>query len=104
MRCQGAAMMLRVIDTRSVRWCAGAPVRLSARPCVRLSAGVVGLLVVAALPLRAQGAGSDSTLLTLDRIFASEEFRAAPAGGMRWLPGGTVPLAIEGSAFTPDRG
>jgi dipeptidyl-peptidase-4 len=126
----------------SVRRCVGAPVRaVSVRLLTQWA-----LLMVVALPVRGQEVRPDSTLLTLDRIFASEEFRGAPAGGMRWLPDGnsylmldravqgqrgqsmvrvdartgerevlvpasrlvppgdTVPLAIEGSEFTPDRG
>ena len=51
--------------------------------------------MVLASPVLGQDVRSDSSLLTVDRIFASEEFRGASAGGMRWLADGTSYLTIE---------
>ena len=52
--------------------------------------------LASAAPSRAQQAARpDSTLLTVDRIFAGGEFRSASLRGVRWLPDGTSYLTVE---------
>jgi dipeptidyl-peptidase-4 len=46
----------------------------------------------------ARGGGADSSLLSLDRIFASREFSAHRAGPFQWMDGGTAYTALERSA------
>lgn len=66
------------------------------RRTVLLTAVVVG----AVFPLLAQV--SDSTLLTVDRIFNSGEFAPQFSGRTRWLEDGTGYTALEISAATQD--
>ena len=56
--------------------------------------------VLLALPLgggllAAQDGAADSSLLTVDRIFASPEFRPASASPLAWLPDGTGYTTFE---------
>jgi dipeptidyl-peptidase-4 len=66
------------------------------RRIVLITAVVVG----AVLPLCAQV--SDSTLLTVDRIFNSQEFAPQFSGRTSWLEDGTGYTALEMSAATQD--
>ena len=66
------------------------PVRLS------LIAGATALFLSAAAPLLAQ---TDSSTLTLDRIFASDEFQPEYLGGARWLQSQPAYVKLE-----PDSG
>src|SRR5437867_9779309 len=61
-----------------------------------------GLLVVALFALlgsaAAQRAASDSTLLTVDRIFGSPEFRGGSLGSLAWLSDGVGYTTLEPTA------
>src|SRR6266550_5076470 len=48
--------------------------------------------------LAAQRASSDSTLLTVDRIFASPEFRGGSLGSLAWLSDGVGYTTLEPTA------
>jgi dipeptidyl-peptidase-4 len=62
-------------------------------------AAPIALLVCLAVPSRAQT--PDSSRLTLDRIFASDEFAPEPAGGVRWLPGAAAYTRLEADSASP---
>jgi dipeptidyl-peptidase-4 len=49
---------------------------------------VVIVLAVFTIPASAQQAPSDATRLTIDRIFASDEFHGEPVPAVKWLAGG----------------
>ncbi len=61
-------------------------------PILRHLIGAAALALSCAAPLRAQ---SDSSLLTLDRIFASQEFTPERLGGARWLDGEAAYTRLE---------
>ena len=63
---------------------------------MRIDRLLAALMLIAA-PLTAQQAGPDQALLTLDRIFASAEFRGQSFGVARWLESGTAYTTIERS-------
>ncbi|HQR18160.1 MAG TPA: S9 family peptidase [Gemmatimonadales bacterium] len=115
---------------------------MTAKPLIALAATVL----LASAPLPAQAPKADPSLLSVDRIFASADFRSQSFGPSRWLgdgsayttleapadsgkgrdlvqydtrsgartvlvtakalvpPGDSVPLAIEGYAWSPDLG
>ncbi len=50
------------------------------------------LLPLAAAPLLAQ---TDSSLLTVERIFASDEFTSESVGDVRWIPGASAYTRLE---------
>jgi len=57
---------------------------------------LLALVALAAVPVRAQQAARpDSTLLTLDRIFAGAEFRGGSFGPSRWLGDGSAYTTLE---------
>src|SRR5262245_63396604 len=45
-------------------------------------------LFVCSFPASAQQASTDAAKLTIDRIFASEEYRSDPVPEVKWLSGG----------------
>ncbi|HET6362148.1 MAG TPA: DPP IV N-terminal domain-containing protein, partial [Gemmatimonadota bacterium] len=59
-------------------------------------ASVLALALTTAAPLSAQS--SDPGALTLERIFASEEFQGDRFGPARWLEGGAAYTTVEPSA------
>ena len=59
------------------------------------------LLVGLAAPALAQQPVADSTLLTVDRIYASSEFRGQSFGPLRWLDDGAAYTTLERSEGTP---
>ncbi|MFN2572780.1 MAG: DPP IV N-terminal domain-containing protein, partial [Gemmatimonadales bacterium] len=56
---------------------------------------LAGLLAALAVPLAAQTATNDSSLLTVDRIFASAEFRSGSFGPLAWLADGISYTTLE---------
>ncbi len=67
-------------------------------PGLRRLLGAATLALSAALPVRAQ---SDSSLVTLDRIFASGEFIPEFLGPVRWLDGAPAYTRLEADSATP---
>jgi dipeptidyl-peptidase-4 len=63
----------------------------------RFAAGLLNL-VLAAAPAAAVAQQADSTLLTVDRIYASAEFRPESFGPAHWLPDGSAYTTVEPSA------
>jgi dipeptidyl-peptidase 4 len=62
-----------------------------------LAAGSILVLVSPALPAQIP----DSSLLTLNRIFASNEFAPEPAGDVRWLAGEAAYTRLEPDSAAP---
>jgi len=63
---------------------------------IRRTLTLVALVALTAAPVRAQQAARpDSTLLTLDRIFAGAEFRGGSFGPTRWLGDGSAYTTLE---------
>ena len=58
-----------------------------------VSTATLSLFICAALP--AQQPAADSSILTLDRIYASDEFQPEHLGEVRWLPGRPAYLKLE---------
>jgi len=63
---------------------------------IRRTLTLLALVALAAVPVRAQQAARpDSTLLTLDRIFAGADFRGGLFGPSRWLGDGSAYTTLE---------
>ena len=62
-------------------------------PFLRPALGVATLTLALSAALLAQT--PDSSLLTLDRIFDSDEFAPEPLGGPRWIPGEAAYARLE---------
>jgi dipeptidyl-peptidase 4 len=67
-------------------------------PGLRPLLGAVTLALSFSMPLRAQ---SDSSLLTLDRLFTSAEFIPEVPGPIRWLDGAPAYTKLEADSTTP---
>jgi dipeptidyl-peptidase-4 len=70
---------------------------------LRLSPLPAALALLACLPCpsRAQTQPTDSSRLTLGRIFDSDEFDLEPLGGVRWLPGEPAYARLEADSSAP---
>jgi dipeptidyl-peptidase-4 len=68
-------------------------------PIRPLAATLSFLLIATALP--AQQPAADSSLLTLERIFSSDEFKPEQLGQVRWLPGRPAYLRLEADSAAP---
>jgi dipeptidyl-peptidase 4 len=66
---------------------------------IRLVSATLALIV---LLVTAQAQTTDKKILTLDRIFASNEFRSETFGPARWLGDGSAYTTLEPSATSPE--
>ena len=62
------------------------------------STATLSLFICAALP--GQQPAADSSILTLDRIYASDEFQPEHLGEVRWLPDRPAYLKLEDTKVT----
>ena len=71
---------------------------------VRLLAATIALTISLCAALPAQQPAADSSILTLDRIYASAEFRPERLGEVRWLPDRPAYLKLEADSASGSGG
>jgi dipeptidyl-peptidase-4 len=70
-------------------------------PPFRLLASTISLVLSLRAGLAAQQRAADSSLLDLDRIFSSDEFKPEQLGQVRWLPDQPAYLRLEADSGAP---
>jgi len=70
-------------------------------PLLRARSGVTILALCLSTSVSARGQTPDSSLLTVERIFASGEFASEPLGDVRWIRGAAAYTRLEPDSAAP---